>query len=149
MFPHVHAALAELLRDGVQFVHAFCHPRAASAAEILLLRKQLAYYQEHQVKPRRLTDASRLSLLLRSRFFDWRAALVVVKPETFIRWHRKAFKQYWRWKSRGGRPPLPKDIRELIARMVKENVTWGEERIADELSLKLGILISPRTVRKY
>ena len=70
-------------------------------------------------------------------------------PETFVRWHRKGFKLYWRWKSRGGRPALPKDVRQLIARMVKENITWGEERVADELSLKLGILVSPRTVRKY
>src|SRR5215831_14045853 len=113
MCPHVHAglaALAELLRDSVQFVHALCHSRAASAAEMLFLRKQLAYYQDHQVKPRRLTDASRLSLLLWSRLFDWKSALVVVKPNTFIRWHRRGFKLYWRWKSRGGRPPLPKDI---------------------------------------
>jgi putative transposase len=57
--------------------------------------------------------------------------------------------EYWRWKSRGGRPALPKEIRQLIARMVKENITWGEERVADELSLKLGIYVSPRTVRKY
>jgi transposase InsO family protein len=87
--------------------------------------------------------------LIWSRFFDWKAALVVVKTATFIRWHRKGFKLYWRWKSRGGRPPLPTEIRQLIDRMVRENVTWGEERIADELSLKLGIWVSPRTVRKY
>src|SRR5205814_10731474 len=49
----------------------------------------------------------------------------------------------------GSRPALRKEIRQLIARMVKENITWGEERIADELSLKLGICVSPRTVRKY
>src|ERR1019366_409861 len=72
--------------------------------------------------------------------------LNVVTPRTFVCWHRKAFKLYWRWKSRGGRPPLPKDIRQLIARMVRKNITWGEERVADELSLKLGILVSPRTV---
>jgi putative transposase len=125
------------------------HPRAALAAEILFLRKQLAYYEEHQVRPRRLTDGARLSLLVWSRFFNWRKALKIVKAETFIGWHRKGFKLYWRWKSRGGRPPLPKDIRQLIARMVKENVTWGEERVADELSLRLGIFVSPRTVRKY
>jgi putative transposase len=134
---------------GLRFLHTLCHSRSASAAEILFLRKQLAYYQEHQVKPRRLTDAARLSMLIWSRFFDWKEALVVVKPDTFIRWHRRAFRHYWRWKSRGGRPPLPKDIRQLIARMVRENVTWGEERVANELSLKLGILVSPRTVRKY
>jgi putative transposase len=113
------------------------------------LRKQLAYYQDHQIRPRRLTDAARLSLVLWSRLFDWKEALAIVTPATFVRWHRKSFKLYWRWKSRGGRPPLPKEIRQLIARMVRENVTWGEERIADELSLKLGICVSPRTVRKY
>jgi len=121
----------------------------ALAAEILFLRKQLAYYQDHRIRPRRLRDASRLCLLFWSRLFDWPAALVVVKTSTFIRWHRKGFKWYWRWKSRGGRPPLPKEIRQLIARMVRENVTWGEERVANELSLKLGIYVSPRTVRKY
>jgi hypothetical protein len=114
--------------------------RAALAAEVLFLRKQLAYYEEHQIRPRRLTDGARLSLLLCSHFFDWRKALKIVKTETFVRWHRKSFTFYWRWKSRGGRPPIPKDIRQLIARMVKENVTWGEERIADELSLMNGAL---------
>ena len=52
-------------------------------------------------------------------------------------------------KSRAGRPPIPKELRELIRRMARENVPWGEERIANELLLKLGIRISPRTVRKY
>jgi putative transposase len=121
----------------------------ALAAEILFLRKQLAYYQDRQIRPRRLRDASRLCLLFWSRLFDWQAALVVVKTNTFIRWHGKGFKLYWRWKSRGGPPPLPNEIRQLIARMVRENVTWGEERIADELSLKLAIYVSPRTIRKY
>ena len=92
---------------------------------------------------------ARLSLVLWSRFFDWKETLAMVTPGTFVRWHRKGFKLYWRWKSRGGRPALPKDIRQLIARMVRENITWGQERVADELSLKLGILVSPRTVRKY
>jgi len=139
----------ELLRDGLQFLRTISRSRAALTAEILFLRKQLAYYQDHRIRPRRLRDASRLCLLFWSRLFDWPAALVVVKTSTFLRWHHKGFKWYWRWKSRGGRPPLPKEIRQLIARMVRENVTWGEERIADELSLKLGIYVSPRTVRKY
>src|ERR1039458_6664359 len=139
----------ELLQDGLQFMNVIARSRTAVAAEVLFLRKQLAYYQDHDVRPRRLTDAARLSLVLWSRLFDWKEALTIVTPATFVRWHRKGFKLYWRWKSRGGRPPLPKDIRQLIARMVKENVTWGEERVADELSLKLGIYVSPRTVRKY
>ena len=57
------ATLAELLGDGLRFLRTLCHSRTTSAAEILFLRKQLAYYQEHQVKPRRLTDGSRLSLV--------------------------------------------------------------------------------------
>ena len=85
-----------------------------------------------------------------ARFFDWRDALVVVKPETFIKWHRTALRIFWRWKSRRkGRPPIPRNLRELVRQMDRENPTWGEERIANELSLKLGIFISPATVRKY
>src|ERR1017187_8746613 len=141
--------LWELLREGLQFLNVVARSRTAVAAEVVFLRKQLAYYQDHQIRPRRLTDAARLSLVLWSQLFEWKEALIVVTPRTFVRWHRKGFKLYWRWKSRGGRPPPPKDIRQLIARMVKENVTWGEERVADELSLKLGIYVSPRTVRKY
>ena len=141
--------LWELLRDGLQFLNVVARSRTAVAAEVLFLRKQLAYYRDHQIRPRRLTDAARLSLVLWSRLFDWKEALIVVTPGTFVRWHRKGFKLYWRWKSRGGRPALPKDIRQLIARMIRENIAWGEEGIADELSLKLGILVSPRTVRKY
>jgi putative transposase len=141
--------LWDLLRDGWQFLNVVIRSRAAVAAEVLFLRKQLAYYQDHQIRPRRLTDGARLSLVIWSHFFDWKEALTIVTPATFIRWHRKGFKLYWRWKSRGGRPPLPHEIRQLIARMVEENVTWGEERVADELSLKLGVYVSPRTVRKY
>jgi putative transposase len=74
--------------------------------------------------------------VLWSRFFDWKESLAIVAPETFLRWHRKGFRFYWRWKSHGGRPALRKEVRQLIARMVQENITWGEERIADELSLE-------------
>jgi transposase InsO family protein len=83
-----------------------------------------------------------LALLFWSRWFPWRSALVVVKPETLIGWLRQAFQVFWRWKSRGGRPKLPKDLRILIAEMVRENRTWGEARIAAGLALKLGIRIS-------
>jgi putative transposase len=76
--------------------------------------------------------------------------LTIVKPDTLIRWHRKGFQLFWRWKSRPrGRPPLPADLRRLIEVMAKANRTWGEERIASELLLKLGIRVSPRTVRRY
>ena len=75
----------ELLRDGLQFLRTISRSRAALTAEILFLRKQLAYYQDHRIRPRRLRDASRLCLLFWSRLFDWPAALVVVKTSTFLR----------------------------------------------------------------
>jgi transposase InsO family protein len=122
---------------------------SALVAENLFLRKQLAFYQEHQVRPRRLTDAARISLVFWSKLCDWRSALVIVKPETLVGWNRRGFQLFWKLKSRAGRPRLPKNIRQLIARMVEENPTWGQARVADELALKLGILVSPRTVRAY
>jgi len=124
--------------------------RAALVAENLFLRKQLALFQERKARPRKAAASTRLSMIALARFFDWREALVIVKPETFIGWHRTAFRAFWRWKSRKpGRPPLPKDLRELVREMAAANPAWGEERIADELSLKLGIRVSPRTVGKY
>ena len=124
--------------------------RVALIAENLFLRKQLALFQERKVKPRRTTASFRIAMIALARCFDWREALVIVKPETFIKWHRTAFKMFWRWKSRKRRrPTLPKNIRELVRQMARENPTWGEERIADELSLKLGIRVSPRTVDRY
>ena len=124
--------------------------RAALVAENLFLRKQLALFQERQVKPRRANDATRWLMATVSRVFDWRMALVVVKPDTLIRWHRKGFRLFWRWKSKPtGRPRLPRDLQQFIRKMAAENPTWGEERIANELQLKLGIRVSPRTVDKY
>jgi hypothetical protein len=119
------------------------------AAENLFLRKQLALYQERQVKPRRATNAIRIAWVWLGQWFDWRCALGMVKPETFIGWHRQAYRLFWRWKSKPGRPALPKDLQGLIRRMALENLTWGQERIANELLLKLGLRVSPRTVRKY
>jgi len=139
----------ELLSEALTFIPLVACSKASLAAEILFLRKQLAFYQERKIRPRRFDDASRLSLLLFSKFFDWRSALINVTPATFTGWHKKAFQLFWRWKSCGGRPPLPKNIQQLIVEMAINNPTWGQERVADELSLKLGILVSPRTVKKY
>jgi putative transposase len=124
--------------------------RTALIAENLFLRKQLALFQERGCKSRRSTADIRTAMVLLSRFFDWREALVMVKPETFIKWHRAAFRLFWKWKCRkSGRPRLPKKLQELIRQMAHDNPTWGEERIANELRLKLGIRVSPRTVGKY
>ena len=139
----------DVLSEALGFLQLVLGSKASLAAEVLFLRKQLAFYQERKIKPRRFDDAARISLLLLAQLFDWKKALLNVKPDTFIGWHRKAFRLLWCWKSRGGRPRLPKDIRRLIVEMASNNPTWGQERVADELSLKLGILVSPRTVKKY
>jgi putative transposase len=79
--------------------------RRALAAENLFLRKQLALFQERKVKPRRADDSTRWMMATLSRMFEWRDALANVKPDTLIRWHRKGFRLFWRWKSKPtGRP---------------------------------------------
>src|ERR1700716_2479129 len=118
-------------------------------AENLFLRRQLALYIERGAKPRRVDWVTRIGLTLLSRCFNWRGALVVVSPATLIRWHRAGWKLFWRLKSRPGRPPIPPELQALIRRMANENPSWGEERIANEFHLKLGIRLSPRTVNKY
>src|SRR5271166_2081084 len=87
-----------------------------------------------------------------SRFWPgWRHALVLVRPETVIRWHRRGFGLYWRWKSRSrrpGRPTIEAELRDLILEMRRANPTWGAPRIHGEL-LKLGFTLAQSTVSKY
>jgi putative transposase len=141
--------LLMLLGDSGRYLMYRWRAPAALAAENLFLRKQLALYQERQIKPRRATQATRMVLAWLARWFDWRQALVVVQPATLIRWHRQGICLWWRWKSMRGRPPIPAELRALIRRMARDNPTWGQERIANDLLLKLGLRVSPRTVRKY
>jgi transposase InsO family protein len=141
--------LLPVLYDAVWFLMLCLRPSPTLAAENLFLRKQLVLYQERQAKPRRATNAIRLAMVWLSRWFDWRSALSIVTPQTFVRWHRQGFRWFWRCKSKPGRPALPKDLQALIRRMALENPMWGQERIANDLLLKLGLKVSPRTVRKY
>ena len=139
----------QLLADLLHFVILNLRSQSSLAAENLFLRKQLAAYQERRLKPRRTSASTRLSLMWLSRWFDWSSALTVVTPKTFIAWHRQGFQFYWRRKCQSGRPPIPLELQCLIGRMARENPSWGEERIAHELLLKLGLRVAPRTVRKY
>jgi len=119
--------------------------------EILALRQQLAIYQRQLQRPR-LCRADRLFWIwLRRHWSRWRSALVIVTPETVLRWHRDGYRRHWRRRSAGrrGRPPIPKALVGLIERMSRENPTWGEDRIALELRLKLGTRVAPSTVRRY
>jgi len=146
---HLASVLLSLIIDAACYLGLCLRPSPILAAENLFLRKQLALYQERQGKPRRATHATPIALVWLSQWFDWRRALGIVKPETFTGWHRQGFRLFWRWKSRPGRPTLPKDLQALMRRMALENPTWGQERIANELLLQLGLRVSPRTVRKY
>jgi putative transposase len=146
---HRARTLLMLLMDACRFLRLCLRPSPALAAENLFLRKQLALYQERQIKPRRPTQATRMALAWLAGWFDWCQALVLVQPATLIRWHRQGFRLFWRWTSRPGRPTIPADLQALIRRMARENPSWGEERITNELFLKLGLYVSPRTVRRY
>ena len=138
-----------LFRDLLWYVYLGLRADKVLAAENLFLRKQLALYQERQVKPHRIDAATRIMLVFLSKRFKWWSSLVIVQPQTLVRWHRYGFRLFWRRKSRPGRPRIPIELRQLIRQMALNNVSWGEERIANELLLKLGIRVSPRTVRKY
>ena len=141
--------LLTLICDAGQFLLLCLLPNPALAAENLFLRKQLALYQERHTTPRRATNATRLALVWLGRWFDWRQVLAIVQPQTFLRWHQQGFRLFWRWKSRPGRPRIPAELQALIRQMAQDNPTWGQERITNELLLKLGLRVSPRTVRKY
>src|SRR5215831_12608146 len=97
----------DLLRDALRFIRHSLQPRCTLAAESLFLRKQLALYLERQVEPRRPRAAAKLTLVVLSRLFPWRQALTIVKPDTFIRWHRQGFRLFWKRKSApSGRPRI-------------------------------------------
>jgi hypothetical protein len=141
--------LIELMAEALRWLRLTFRSSQSIQAENLFLRRQLALYIERGVKPRRIDPATRIFLTLLSRLFDWRDALVAVRPQTLIRWHRAGWKLFLRLKSRPGRPQIPPELQALIRRIANENPSWGEERIANELLLKLGIRVSPRTVNKY
>ena len=119
------------------------------ALENLALRQQVAIMKRSAKRPR-LRNRDRLFWILLARFWrNWQESLIVVKPETVIRWHRKGFKLFWKFNSRRkgpGRPPISSEIRDCVRRMAKANPLWGAPRIHGEL-LKPGIdYVSERTV---
>ena len=119
--------------------------------ENLLLRHQLAVLTRPTRKRPRLRRRDKLFWVLARRLRRrWRRHLVLVRPETVIRWHRQGWRLFWRWRSRPrlGGPRLSAEVRELIATMARDNPRWGSERIRGEL-LKLGIAVSKRSIQRY
>lgn len=144
--------LSKFATLSVTYLHSWFRSRNDLTLENLALRQQLAMYK--QARPRPMpTDADRVFwILLRRLWAKWSDTLVVVTPDTVVRWHREGFRRYWNALSRrgrkAGRPRKARTIRELIQRMAAENPTWRAPRIHGEL-LKLGFDVAERTVSRY
>ena len=129
----------------------FVWSRRELLASNLVLRQQLTVFKRTHPRPA-LRDGDRLFWSFLSRVWkDWRAALIIVKPDTVIRWQKKRFRDYWRRKSRPGpgRPPIEQQHIEFIRRISGDHPDYGEDKIALELELKFGIKHSEATIRKY
>ena len=126
--------------------------RAGLQLENLALRHQIgALHRSVRNRPKLRCGDRFLWVSLSRTWHDWRSALVIVKPETVVAWHRKGFRLFWTWKVRHGQPGRPvvaREVRDLIRRMCRENPSWGAPRIHGEL-LKLGIDIGETSVSKY
>src|SRR5437870_2440279 len=120
--------------------------------ENLVLRQQLAVLKRKHPKPR-MEAVDKIFWVFARRFWGaWKQSLVLVNPETVVRWHRAGFHLYWslisRPRRRVGRKQLSKEVRDLIFQMVAENPTWGAPRIHGEL-LMLGFEVSERTIFRW
>jgi transposase InsO family protein len=134
-------------------LRASVRPRQDLVLENLLLRHQVAVL----TRPTRTRTREQLRtwdkllwILARQWCAGWREHLAFFTPDSVVRWHRQGWRLFWRWKSRsrGGRPHLSPEVRDLIATMSRDNRLWGTERIRGEL-LKLGIVVSNRSIRRY
>ena len=141
MFVHLAGAILRL----------FCCRRRL-LLENLALRQQLVALKRRRPRPRLAVFDKLFWVLLRKFWSGWKQALIVVTPETVVRWHRTGFRLYWKLISKVRRPlgrrQTPKEVRELIIRMVAENPTWGAPRTHGEL-LMLGFDVSERTISRW
>jgi len=142
-------ALLDLTTVLLRSILAFFRSRNQQAIVELALRQQLATYAQTRPKPK-LTPLDRAFWVALLRLWPrWKEVLVIVKPDTVVRWHHKGFRLYWRWISKRGpgRPRISKEVRALIRRFAVENA-WGARKIHAELE-KLGLSVSLATVSRY
>jgi putative transposase len=143
--------MPSVILAALAYLASWCQSRHAMHMEILALRHQLAVYQ-HTVKRPKLRPSDRLFWAWLSRLWPgWQQALAFVQPRTVIAWQQKRFRDYWRrlsQKSKLGRPPIAKEVVDLIRDMWRCHPTWGSPRIMSELR-KLGIDVAKSTVEKY
>src|SRR6516162_8342981 len=143
-----------MIAIGLLFIRMLCDcfkPRQQLEAELLVLRHQLNVLQQRAPRRPHLRWVDRaLFIWLYRRCPRILNAITIIRPETVLRWHRRGFAAYWRWKSSsaGGRPRIAKEVRDLIRRMSLENPVWGATKIHGEL-LKLGIQLAQSTVSIY
>jgi putative transposase len=138
------SVIGGLLRD-------LTRPPQELLAENMALRQQLIVVARTVKKPRFVAHERGLLVLVAHFAPRWRDAMLLVKPETVLRWHREGFRLFWRAGSRSpARPPprIPTETVDLIERLAMENGLWGAERIRGEL-LKIGVRVSKRTIQKY
>ena len=143
----------------LQILRWFLQARFMSSSEkdleIIALRSQLAIVHQKIInrkisKPRFTAEFRQLWVLLSKLFPAWKSALVLVKPETVISWHKRAFKFYWRCKSKGGRPKISQSTIALVKRIHRENPTFSPEKIHERLvALSVTDTPSPNTISKY
>ncbi len=141
--------LASFLTSLIRSVVALFRSRREQAIVELALRQQLAVYVQKRPRPR-LTPLDRAFWVALSRFWPrWKNTLVIVSPDTVVRWHRRGFRRYWTSISKPGpgRPAISEEIQDLIRRMASEN-SWRARKIQAEL-LKLGIRVSLSTISRY
>jgi transposase InsO family protein len=143
--------MAALILNILGSLRSALRTRADLALENLALRQQLINLRRTSSRAR-LRNSDRAFWLVLSRFWSrWTDVLVVVKPDTVVRWHRAGFRLFWRWKSRSGSPSdggVSQETKRLIHQMAEANVGWGAPRIHGEL-LKLGIEIGERSVSRF
>ena len=135
----------------LHWLASFVKARHRLEAENLVLRHQVNILRWRAPRRLSLSNADRLAFVWLYRLCPSAVdAVAIIRPETVIRWHRQGFRAFWRWKSRsrGGRPVISKEIRDLIREMSRANWLWGAPRIHGEL-LKLGIEVAESTVAKY
>ena len=143
-------AMLSLVIAALRSLAAGFHARRNLVLENLALRHQLLVLNR-TVKAPALRNSDRLFWVALSAIWSrWTKALVIVEPQTVVRWHQAGFRLFWRWRSRrrSGRTPKDRELIELIRRMWRANPTWGSPRIQAELA-KLGLKVSAATVRKY
>lgn len=140
------------LTNFIESIFDIINPYIDLSIENMVLRQQLAAFKRENPRPK-LTRFDRIFWVFIRRFWNrWKNALIFVKPETVVRWHRRGFKLYWKFISKHGKqrwkPRISSEIWELILKMAHDNPTWRAPRIHGEL-LKLGFKVSERTVSRY